>query len=154
MKLLVLSDSHGRDQHLFSAVYDNLDADAILFLGDGERDLPVLDAIPNIWRKRVVEVCGNCDYASSLPITVYEDFGGYKFYITHGFQQKVKYGFDYIAADARKQGRQVVLFGHTHRQHLEEREGLFLFNPGSIGNGEYGIIIIEEKGIHFFHKTL
>lgn len=153
-KILVLSDSHGNDQFLHDAVYEHIDADVIVFLGDGERDLSILDEFPNIWRKRIISVCGNCDYASTLPITTFEDIGGYKFYITHGFTQRVKFGYDALAVDAKKSNRQVALFGHTHHPFYEERNGLYLFNPGSINKGEYGIITITSEGIAFQHATL
>ena len=39
MRLLVLSDSHGRKKLLLEAVELHPEADAVIFLGDGERTL-------------------------------------------------------------------------------------------------------------------
>ena len=39
MKILVISDSHGASEYIVEAISRNKDADAIVFLGDGERDL-------------------------------------------------------------------------------------------------------------------
>ena len=38
-KYLILSDSHGMENRLISAVYDHSDATAVIFLGDGMSDL-------------------------------------------------------------------------------------------------------------------
>lgn len=42
MKILVLSDSHGRDQYLAAIVYNHLDCDIIIHLGDGEHDFDLI----------------------------------------------------------------------------------------------------------------
>lgn len=154
MKIVVMSDSHGRDECVYSLLYENQDADMIIHLGDGMNDfscamdgLPILSSIPYI------RVRGNCDFFSSIPVTVMEDIGPYKFYITHGYEQRVKSGVDYIYSEAKKTGRNVVLFGHTHIPYYKEQDGIYLFNPGSVHDGSYGIINIDNDGnISFEHK--
>ena len=42
MRLLVLSDSHGRKNLLLQAVELHPEADAVIFLGDGDRDIDFL----------------------------------------------------------------------------------------------------------------
>ena len=85
-----------------------------------------------------------------------KNLGGYNFYITHGYEQRVKSGPDYLLKDAKENGRDVALFGHTHRQFYEERLGVHLFNPGALNYGDYGIITIDEStgAITFEHKEL
>lgn len=167
MKILVLSDSHGKEEYVYSILNDNRDAGIIIHLGDGENDMDLsLREIPGITRKRFFAVKGNCDLMSSLPTTTYdENICGYKFYITHGFKQHVKSGVSEIFLDAKNNERQVVLFGHTHRPFYEERDGIYLFNPGAVMRGSYGIITIDdlpkdkssesgEKNIYFEHREL
>lgn len=166
MKILVLSDSHGREEYVYSILNNNRDADIVIHLGDGENDMDLsLREIPGITRKRFFAVKGNCDLMSSLPTTTYENICGYKFYITHGFKQQVKSGVSEIFLDAKNNERQVVLFGHTHRPFYEERDGIYLFNPGAVMRGSYGIITIDdlpkdkssesgEKSIYFEHHEL
>lgn len=166
MKILVLSDSHGKEEYVYSILNDNRDADIIIHLGDGENDIDLsLREIPGITRKRFFAVKGNCDLMSSLPTTTYENICGYKFYITHGFKQHVKSGVSEIFLDAKNNERQIVLFGHTHRPFYEERDGIHLFNPGAVMRGNYGIITIDdlpkdksfksgEKSIYFEHREL
>lgn len=146
MKILVMSDSHGKEEYVYSILNDNRDAGAVIHLGDGENDINLsLREIPGLTRKKFFAVKGNCDFMSSLPTTVYENICGYKFYITHGFAQHVKYGLSEIFIDAKNNKREVVLFGHTHRPYFENRDGIYLFNPGSVAGGSYGVIMIEEK---------
>lgn len=154
MKILVLSDSHGKEEYLYTTVYEHLDSDVIIHLGDGERDMDVLRDLPAVQRKRIIQVAGNCDYASQLPTTTFETIGGYKFYITHGHMQHVKMGYDLITLDAKKQKRQVVLFGHTHQPYFSEENGIYLFNPGSLYRGEYGIISVVDTELTFHHQSL
>jgi len=154
MKILVLSDSHGRDSYVYSILLDNQDADMIIHLGDGKDDATyALSDIPALSSVPYIGVRGNCDFFSDIPVNVFEDIEGFKFYITHGYEQRVKSGVDYILKDAKKTGRNIVLFGHTHIPYYKEIDGIHLFNPGSVHEGSYGVIIINELGeISFFHK--
>ena len=66
-KLLVLSDSHGaRDaiKRILSKEQHNVDA--VIFLGDGLRDLEqTLAGFPHL---RVYSVAGNCDFGALEPL--------------------------------------------------------------------------------------
>lgn len=154
MKVLVVSDSHGNETYLYTAIHENLDADVIIHLGDGERDMEVLKDLPSAQWKKIYQVAGNCDLASQLPTTLFETIGGYRFYITHGHIQRVKLGLEALAWDAKEHDRQVVLFGHTHRQYFSEENGIYLFNPGSIYRGDYGIISVVDGNISFQQQSL
>ncbi len=146
MKILVMSDSHGKEEYVYSILNENSDAGIIIHLGDGERDIDLsLKEIPGITRKKFFAVKGNCDFFSSLPTTAYENICGHKFYITHGYAQHVKTGISEIFIDAKNNEREVVLFGHTHRPYFEEKDGIYLFNPGAVINGSYGIITVDDS---------
>lgn len=146
MKILVMSDSHGKEEYVYTILNENRDASIIIHLGDGERDIDLsLREIPGITRKKFFAVKGNCDFMSSLPTTTYENICGHKFYITHGYAQHVKMGISEIFIDAKNNEREVVLFGHTHRPYYEEKDGIYIFNPGAVINGSYGIITIDDN---------
>ncbi|MCQ2536906.1 MAG: YfcE family phosphodiesterase [Lachnospiraceae bacterium] len=146
MKILVLSDSHGRETATYEIMAEHTDSDVVIHLGDGEDDIDLgLRELPAFGNKRFIRVRGNCDLGSGLPETSFDNLGGYKFYITHGYRQGVKSGVHLILGEALKNDRNVVLFGHTHQQFYEERHGVHLFNPGSVQRYEYGVIIINEK---------
>ena len=165
-KILVLSDSHGRSGKVKKMIAENLDLDGIIYLGDGERDLETgLSA--NGFAKNDTETCerdghniflyqvrGNCDRESIEAVTLIREIAGIKFYITHGFEQGVKFGLEKLSYCAEEADCRVALFGHTHGMHLSELGGVTLFNPGSAANGNYGMIIVDEGNLSFKHCSL
>lgn len=154
MKILVVSDSHGHRDYLLTIFLMNQDADCIIHLGDGARDTVCLEDVPALKKVPLYQVTGNCDWNNTLPVTSFETLGNYKFYITHGYVQKVKMGVELLCSECRKAERQVALFGHTHVPFYEERNGVHLFNPGAVRNGCYGIITVSNDNISFRHASL
>ena len=160
MKILVLSDSHGSARRIENAVLTHPDAKVIVFLGDGEIDLEEALAVCGIFpygndRSRAVfQVRGNCDRMSTEAVTLLETFGRVKMLLTHGFEHGVKYSLSKLWAEAKEKGCSAALFGHTHRTHLEEKEGVTLFNPGSVRNGYYGLITVTGGRAEFEHCEL
>lgn len=153
MKILVMSDSHGKEGYVYDIMKNNTDADVVIHLGDGEDDLGLSIAeLPAFQNKRILQVRGNCDPAG-LPEGRFENIGGFRFYLTHGHRHQVKYGKFQLLADARKMERDVALFGHTHTQFFEEYDGVRLFNPGAVIDLHYGVITINESThtINFEH---
>ena len=154
MKILVVSDTHGCSDLLRDIVeaYSPV-VDTVIFCGDGERDWASLNDLQALRNKRCIAVCGNCDLMSMNPRTSFDNIGAYRFYVTHGHYQFVKQGYDYIAEDAEKNDRQVVCFGHTHRQYCAQWGNVYLFNPGAVLNSCYGTIHIHDDtgGITFRH---
>ena len=160
MKLLVLSDSHGRSELLSDIIRMHRDAEYIIFLGDGEMDLDAalaenaIDPYDPHCRKRVLQVCGNCDIFSSEPVTFTEEIGEHRLMITHGFRENVKYGLSLLRSDAASKNCDIALFGHTHRQHLSEDGGVTLFNPGSVYSRQYGMIEFKNGESTFEFKEI
>ena len=147
-KLLVLSDSHGgRDaiERILKAESKNIDA--LIFLGDGLRDLEL--ALTKHPRLRAYSVAGNCDYGALEPTDGLAAFDGVVIFYTHGHMYGVKYDLDTLADAAAARGAEVALFGHSHIPHAEQRGKVFLFNPGSCGRcytgpDTYGILTLEN----------
>ncbi len=147
MKILVMSDSHGRDEYVYSIIAENMDADVIIHLGDGPNDIDN-SQLPMV---KIFKVRGNCDFTFTLPTQLIEDIGGYKFSITHGHEFGVKQGLGAYLSNAKVNNCDVALYGHTHIPFYEERDGVHLFNPGAVRNGSYGIIEIDDGKITFRH---
>ncbi len=166
MTLLVLSDSHGRVNKIEAALALNKNADAILFLGDGLRDISRAE----LEGKSVISVSGNCDAFtfSAAPDEHMARFGEYNVLLTHGHAFYVKQTLSRAIAYAAQRDADLLLYGHTHTRHDEYfpegteiggvtlRKPLHVFNPGSIGNprdGRYsfGIITIRGKDILTSH---
>ena len=160
MELLIFSDSHGSAQNMTAAIDRQIKMpDAVLFLGDGARDLDrlFLCDIP-IWAVR-----GNCDWSSSdyadkTERTLY--FEGHTILLCHGHEWGVKGGMGALIAHAAEVGADIVLFGHTHTPTLqtiaagEQVKGItltrpmYLFNPGSIGyEGSFGTLTLKGESV-------
>lgn len=145
MDILIFSDSHGRGDGMaraFSAQRRRVDA--VLFLGDGLRDLDGAE----FGSASVVSVRGNCDwslFSDGTPEECTLDLEGHRIFLTHGHRYGVKSGTGALLAHAIAAGADIVLFGHTHEAFSEvlpagEKFGtltlsrpLYLFNPGSVG---------------------
>lgn len=146
MRVLVVSDVHGKRNLLCQAIEAQPTARDVIFLGDGLRQVEdVMDLYPD---RTFYTVPGNCDFgANSLPIRQ-ETFGGKRFYFTHGHLHGVKYGLYRLDLAAREAGADIALFGHTHVAYEEYADGMYLFNPGSLGyDYSYGYVDIVGNGI-------
>ena len=145
MRILVVSDVHGRDNLFREAIESQPAARTVIFLGDGIRGAEDMEqAYPD---RTFYMVPGNCDF-STLPKVREETLGGKRFYFTHGHIHDVKYGLYRIDMAARQANAHIVLFGHTHTPYEEYADGLYLFNPGSLGyGGTYGYVDVVGNGI-------
>ena len=131
MRVLVVSDVHGKLNLLREAIEAQPTAREIIFLGDGLRQVEdVMELYPD---RNFYVVPGNCDFgASGIPIRQ-ETFGGMRFYFTHGHLHGVKSGLYRLEMAAREAEADIALYGHTHVAYEEYVDGLYLFNPGSLG---------------------
>ncbi|MBQ2842089.1 MAG: YfcE family phosphodiesterase [Clostridia bacterium] len=152
MRILVFSDSHGSTYKMRTAIMNHPEADMIIHLGDGERDFTALGE--EIADRKTVQVCGNCDFYSMLPDNEFINAAGKKILCTHGHSELVKHGTGALIAKARHMGAHIVLYGHTHQSVTDYDDGLYIMNPGSIQNGEYGAVDITPNGIMLLKMKL
>ena len=154
MLILVISDNHGKIGEL-QDLLERVKPDLLFHLGDSEIGLEALRYLADC---PVVAVPGNCDSVlrykgatdRSRTVQLTEHL---KAFLTHGNLYHVNYGTSVIAEAARKEGCNLVLFGHTHVPLLEYQEDLVLLNPGSLncprqgdGRGTYALIEIDHNG--------
>ncbi len=152
MRILVFSDSHGSSRCIREALYMHSDSAAVIHLGDGERDMDRLDELLD--GKKVVQVCGNCDFASLLPYNETVTIGGVKIFCSHGHTEFVKHGTELFREKAKSLGAHIALYGHTHESVTDYENGLYVMNPGSARLGEYGAIDITSSGIMLLKMKL
>ena len=147
MRVLVISDIHGRIDILRRILMKEQKAEAVFFLGDGENDIDKVRF--DFPEKCFYKVRGNCDWGSSSDLTGTINLEGYKIFYTHGHMHYVKFGNTDIKETARNCYADIVLYGHTHKVHNEYDNGLYIMNPGSLTNYEpsYGVIELLEKGV-------
>lgn len=130
MKILIVSDSHGRCNFLERALARVKPIDLIIHLGDLEGDEQYINAVADC---PVVIVSGNNDYFTEIPRENFIQLGKYYIMLTHGHQYGVNYGVDLIKEVALCNGADIVMFGHTHRPLIDLTDDkIWAINPGSI----------------------
>ena len=140
-KLLILSDSHNSASAVERILHAESDANAVVFLGDGLRDLE--EALTLHPKMKVYAVAGNCDFGALEPLDGLAAFDS-----------------DTLADAAAARGAEVALFGHTHKPTALQKNGVFLFNPGSCGRcytgpNTYGVMLLDKGKItSFAHKEV
>jgi putative phosphoesterase len=134
------------------AILMHKEADMIVHLGDGERDIDKIRDI--IGTTPLVQVCGNCDFASLLPANELVTLASTRIFCTHGHTELVKHGTQALYSKARVLGARIALYGHTHESVTDYCDGLYVMNPGSARYGEYGAIDITPSGIMLLKMNL
>lgn len=80
-------------------------------------------------------VRGNCDLGLSSALAPEEliiEYRAKKFLLTHGHFYGVKHSYSDILRRAKEVAADAVIFGHSHVQFAQEKDGIWLVNPGSI----------------------
>ena len=129
MKILIVSDTHGRDENLKKVVEMTKPFDCLIHLGD-------VEGSENYIRRMVPcpvrIVSGNNDFFSDLPREIEFEIGAYKVLMTHGHYYYVSLNTEELRRQARTRGKDIVMFGHTHKPYLDIQEDLTVLNPGSL----------------------
>lgn len=150
LRVGVVADTHG-DISIFEEVIKKMGPiDIYIHLGDFVSDAKkVFDDLG----VQYIVVKGNCDFLEEAEREAVVDIAGKKFFISHGHQYNVKYGYNDIYYRALEEEADIVLFGHTHMPVSLWYKGILFFNPGSTlypkGSSEasYGIIEIMDDEI-------
>lgn len=166
MKRMILSDVHGSYPRLKGALqwFDQWQIDQLILLGDllyhGPRnDLPdgynpkLCIELYNQHKDSIMAVRGNCDSEVDqmvLQFPMMSDYvlcheGNQSFFLTHGHVYHVD------RMPPLKKG-DVFMSGHTHVPVMEERNGVYLLNPGSISipkNGSEPSFGLLENGMFY-----
>ncbi|MBR6572588.1 MAG: YfcE family phosphodiesterase [Clostridia bacterium] len=150
MRILVISDSHGRTSAIEQAIEAQPNANHIFFLGDCISDIEDLTYIyPD---KSFHIVTGNCDGYSFYKSIDFITLSGKKIIFTHGHTLSVKSGLERLKTFGETEDAHIILFGHTHTAIIEYENERYFVNPGSLSHGSlgfrsYAVIDIEENGI-------
>jgi uncharacterized protein len=82
------------------------------------------------------------DWAADLPHTRVVEVGGVHLYVLHELFT--------LDLDPAAAGLAAVIFGHSHRPHLERKNGVLYLNPGSAGPRRFTLPVslarIEVRG--------
>ena len=131
MKILIVSDTHRRDENLKTVIEKTGPLDMLIHLGDVEGSEEKISWWVNEGCD-IEMVAGNNDFFSMLEREKEIEIGKYKVLLTHGHCYNVSLGPDHLFVEARDRKADLVFFGHTHRPYMEERHGITVLNPGSL----------------------
>ena len=125
MKVLICSDSHTRLDY-FQKVMNLEEPEMVIFAGDHSTDAMDMALIYSEIPFRIVK--GNTDYLN-----------GKKVFLTHGHLYGVKSTMREIEAKAEEVEADICIFGHTHREYMNEKNNIIYLNPGALQDKKYVI---------------
>ena len=149
MRVLIISDTHGRRANLEEVLEREESLDMLIHLGDVEDDDDYIEAVvdypPHI-------IAGNNDYFSFLSKEKEIKIGKYKVWITHGHNYYVSMDTKRLRQEAVARGVDIVMFGHTHKPYIDVGGDLMVINPGSLSyprqDGRKPTYIIMETDVN------
>ena len=145
----MISDSHGRNDHVEGVLKQVGHIDMLIHCGDvtsGDLYIQSLVTCP------VHMVAGNLDQGLSLPKEKLIELEGHRILMAHGHGYYVNFGTRDLEADALANGCDITMYGHTHRPVIDESNPeLLVLNPGSLAyprqegrRKSYMIVQLEE----------
>ncbi len=150
MKVMLVSDTHGRDTNLERAVEAEAPFDMLIHCGDVEGREFFVEALAEC---PCCIVAGNNDFFSDLPREEEVDLRGNRVLVTHGHYYGVSLGEFGVLDEAASRGCQAVFFGHTHKPVIVEENGILAINPGSLSyprqigrKPSYAVLEISGRG--------
>lgn len=155
MKVLIVSDSHGRTSYLEWALDKVGTIDALIHLGDFEGQEDYIRCLVDC---DSYIISGNNDYFSDVDREKVITLCNRRIFLTHGHRYHIYSGTDSLLETAKIEGYDIVMYGHTHVPSVEYRDGIYLVNPGSISlprqdghTPTYMIMESDRKGEIYFN---
>lgn len=143
LRIGLISDTHGLLRPDALACLQG--SDLIVHAGD-ICDPAILERLASI--APVTAVRGNNDHgpwAEKLPETAVLRAGAVVVYVIHDLAQ--------LELGANAHGVDVVVSGHSHKPHVERRDGILYVNPGSAGPRRFklpiavGELLLDERSV-------
>lgn len=150
MKILIVSDNHGRTGNLERVIKNQGKLDYVIHAGDTMGSEDYIEAILDC---PLVIVGGNNDYFSGLPSEATVNLGKYKVWVTHGHGYGIYRGTERIEEAMADRGADIAVVGHTHVPMIKYCGGRTIVNPGSISEPRqtgrrpsYALMEIDREG--------
>ncbi len=129
MKILIVSDTHRRDENFLLVMEKTGPVDMVVHCGDVEGSERLIEEAAGC---PVYMVRGNNDFLSPVPKEREFLIGNYKVWLTHGHNYCVYMNYETIKQEARDREADIVMCGHTHKPVIDIGKDLTLINPGSL----------------------
>lgn len=150
MVIGIISDTHGllREDVKKSLKSCNL----IIHAGDIGK-YHVIDELNKICKTEFVK--GNCDKNMDGNIIKEEriiNIRGTKIYLIHDISK--------LKIDLHKENIDIVVYGHSHKNNIYEKDGILYINPGSVGPRRFKLpitmakLIIEDNYMDYEEKEI
>lgn len=143
MKILLISDSHGRNHVLDQILEKHSDCDLYLHCGDIEA--------PEFLYPQLKVVAGNNDLYYDYPDHMILKLGHHKAYMTHSHLCGYFNRMNKLSDLARSNGCDLAFYGHTHVASDQIINGVRCINPGSLRyardgrNPSYAIVEVNQE---------
>lgn len=150
MKILIVSDTHRKDENLKKVLEKEAPVDRLIHLGDIEENDAVIRQMAGC---PMDIVCGNNDFEGNLSREKEITLGNYRVLLTHGHYYYVSLDTKMLRREVRARSFDIAMYGHTHRPRIEEKEDIVLLNPGSLSyprqegrKPSYIVMEIDDEG--------
>ncbi len=150
MRVLIVSDNHGEDEIVQSAL-DHNPGDLNIHLGDSEF------TFENPELEKFNKVRGNVDDDSRFPVEAHDEESN--IFLTHGHLYNIKSDREVLSDRALEFEAKYALYGHSHIALAENINGVFCINPGSISipKGEweasYCVLDTEKDTVQYYNRA-
>lgn len=124
MRIIILSDTHGLLRPEVLAALEG--ADAIVHGGDINTQA-VVDTLESYAPLHVVRGNNDKEWAEGLPHELRFTLAGVRFFVVHN-KKDIPAGLKDV---------DVVVYGHSHKWAMEEKDGVLWLNPGSCGKRRF-----------------
>lgn len=141
MRIAVLSDTHGL---LRPQVIETINTCDVVLHGGDIDTREMLDQLSSLAPLYVVKGNNDMEWAEQIPLSLRFELEGINFFMVHDKKD--------IPADLSNVD--VVVYGHSHRYHEEQKDGRLYLNPGSCGKRRFrldmtmAVIEIIDREIH------
>ena len=150
MKILIVSDTHRKNENYLKVLQLVGKLDMVIHLGDVEGSEYTIREAAGC---PVEMIAGNNDFFSDLPSEKTLQIGRYRVMITHGHRYYIGMGNEMLKEEATAHGVDIVMYGHTHKPVIDISDNIVAINPGSLSyprqenrKPSYIIMEIDEKG--------
>lgn len=156
MRILIVSDTHRRNENYLKVVKKAGPFDMVVHCGDVEGSEYTISEAAGC---PVMMVQGNNDFFSDLPREREFMIGRYKVWLTHGHHYYIAMNTETIKQEAREREVDIVMCGHTHKPVIDIGKDVTLINPGSISyprqeNRRPSYVLMEIDAEGEAHYTL
>jgi non-canonical purine NTP pyrophosphatase (RdgB/HAM1 family) len=160
-RIIVMSDSHQRDENVKAVLQKVGMVDILIHLGDAEGSEQRISQYAGDG-VHCYFILGNNDFFSRLPKEYELKIGKHKALLTHGHYYGVSMDVENLVDEAIARGCDIAMYGHTHKPFLRVIRGVTVLNPGSISfprqvdhRPSYLIIDVDAEGeLHYKQQYL